>query len=81
MTQTRLPEDQYPKSPMPPQHQSKPGLESKLHPRPAYEGKLYRPAGKLKGKVALITGGDSGIGRSVAVHFAREGLNAAPKIY
>jgi NAD(P)-dependent dehydrogenase (short-subunit alcohol dehydrogenase family) len=65
-----------PKQTFPPQHQIKqPGIESEMNPRPDFEDKQYKAAGKLLGKAALITGGDSGIGRAVAVTYAKEGAD------
>jgi NAD(P)-dependent dehydrogenase (short-subunit alcohol dehydrogenase family) len=69
---------QHQKKAFPPQHQNQqPGIESEMNPRPVSIGQNYKSAAKLAGKTAIITGGDSGIGKSVAIYFAKEGADVA----
>ncbi|MGJ4994450.1 SDR family oxidoreductase [Bradyrhizobium sp. HKCCYLS3077] len=67
--------DQYPKPPFPPQQQAMPGTTAKMRPRPDHGETSYKGSGRLTGKKAVITGGDSGIGRAVAIAYAREGAD------
>ena len=74
-TKQQDPKEHYPHPAFPEQEQEHPGLDSEMQPKPDYGYESYRGHGRLEGKATIITGGDSGIGRAVALAFAREGAD------